>query len=117
MGHTRKPFGQRIEKNDQKCNRPEETGRSIDRRAREQKRNRADRKEGPGNRLLQEAMTSRGARIFLIQRPVGQPVKEHRGRARQHHAGEDQNQGPHGRVTVCRHQKRPQSKGKGKDSV
>jgi hypothetical protein len=117
MGHTRKPFGQRIKKDDHECNGPEETGCSIDRRAREQKHSRADRKKDPGDRLLQETMTTRGAWIFLIQRPVAQTVKEHRGRARQHHAGENQNQSPHGGAPVCRHQKRPQGKGKGKHSM
>ena len=42
--------------------------------------------------FCQEKMPSRGARIFLIERPVAQPVEEHRGGAGQDHAGEHKKQ-------------------------
>jgi hypothetical protein len=62
-------------------------------------------------------MPSRGPWIFLIQRPIGQPIEKHGGGACQDHAGKDKKRCPQRWVSICRDQKRPQGKGKSEDRV
>ena len=117
MGRAREPLRQRVKENDEKRDRREEDGRAVDRRACEKKSNCADRQERPDDRFFQETMSIRRSWIFLIQRPVAQPVEEHGGGPRQDHACEHEEQCPQGRAAISRDQKRPQCKGKGEDRV
>ena len=64
VGRAGEPLRQRVEENDEECDRGEETGRAVDRRARDKKSNRADRQKRPGDRLFQETMSIRGSWIF-----------------------------------------------------
>jgi hypothetical protein len=62
-----------------------------------------DCQERPGGWFTQETMASRGAWISLVDRPVAQAVEEHRGRAGEDHAGENEEQRPHCRMTISGH--------------
>ena len=64
MCRARKPLGHGVEKDNQECNRPEETGRPVDRRTGDQEPNRAERKQRPGDRFWQETMSSLGCGFF-----------------------------------------------------
>ena len=62
-------------------------------------------------------MTSGRARIALVERPICQPVEQHRCGAREDHAGENKQERAQRWTAISRHEERAQGERQGKDRV
>src|SRR5438309_11811416 len=77
MGGARESFRHGIEKDYDESGWGEKCGGSINGGTGDQKSSRADHEKGPRRRFSHEPVSIRGARIFLIQRPIAPTDEKH----------------------------------------